>query len=226
MDDTLMKFKKMFALLLLAMGLIVANAAEALKIGQSYQGGIIFFVDVGGQHGLIAAKTDQSSGIPWYNGTYFTTNARADGLYAGTSNTNLIISTQTTVGLACSETSPPAYCTANENTAPAPTGNYAALVAANYSIQGDGATPCKGIPPEKCYGDWYLPSMYELNLMHKNIGQGAKKPNTNKGGFANSFYWSSAENESFNAWNQNFGNGLQDNYSKEWVLPVRAVRSF
>ena len=26
MDDTLMKFKKMFALLLLAMGLIVANA--------------------------------------------------------------------------------------------------------------------------------------------------------------------------------------------------------
>ena len=221
-----MKFMRLFALLLLAMGLIVANAAEALKIGQSYQGGIIFFVDVGGQHGLIAAKTDQSSGIPWYNGTYFTTNARADGLYAGTSNTNLIISTQTTVGLACSETSPPAYCTANENTAPAPTGNYAALVAANYSIQGDGATPCKGIPPEKCYGDWYLPSKYELNLMHKNIWQGAKQPNTNKGGFSSKNYWSSSEGHANYAWSQLFIYGSQKTTDKPFLDIVRAVRAF
>ena len=144
-----MKFKRLFALLLLAMGLIVANAAEALKIGQSYQGGIIFFVDVGGQHGLIAAKADQNGGlgVHWYNGTYFITNATADGLYAGASNTEVIISTQTSVGLACSELITLAYCTENGSTPPPTPVNYAALVAANYSIQGDGVTPCTGIPP-------------------------------------------------------------------------------
>ena len=194
-----MKFKRLFALLLLAMGLIVANAAEALKIGQSYQGGIIFFVDVGGQHGLIAAKADQNGGlgIPWYNGTYFITNATADGLYAGASNTDLIIATQTAVGLACGESSVPSYCQA----ASTPIGNYAALVAANYRILENGVTKCADMDhlyyadlnPYQCYGDWYLPSNYELNLMISNIGPGAKKPNTNKGGFALSPYWSSTE---------------------------------
>ena len=53
MDDTSMKFKRMFALLLLAMGLVVANVAEAVKIGDIYQGGIVFFVDNGGQHGVM-----------------------------------------------------------------------------------------------------------------------------------------------------------------------------
>lgn len=34
-------------------------------IGQSYNGGIIFFIDSTGQHGLIAAASDQSTGAPW-----------------------------------------------------------------------------------------------------------------------------------------------------------------
>jgi hypothetical protein len=92
----------------------------------------VFWVDVTGQHGLIAARADQSGGIQWYNGTYFVTNATADGIYAGAKNTEVIISTQTTVGLACTATSPPSYCGQPTYTAP-----YAALVAANYSIQDD-----------------------------------------------------------------------------------------
>ena len=35
------------------------------KVGQKYQGGIIAYVDGTGQHGLIAAPEDQSSGISW-----------------------------------------------------------------------------------------------------------------------------------------------------------------
>ena len=107
----------------------------------------MFWVDQTGQHGLIAARTDQSSGIQWYNGTFFVTNATADGIYAGAKNTEVIISTQTSVGLACSELITLAYCTENGSTPPPTPVNYAALVAANYSIQGDGVTPCTGIPP-------------------------------------------------------------------------------
>ena len=40
-----------------------ATGATALTIGQSYQGGIIFWLDATGQHGLIAATADQSTGV-------------------------------------------------------------------------------------------------------------------------------------------------------------------
>ena len=221
------KFKKIFAFFLLAMSLMITNAAEAVSIGQTYQGGIVFFVDTGGQHGLIAAKVDQNGfpgqlTLPWYKGTYFETNARADGLYAGTGNTEVIISTQTTVGLACGEITIPAYCLG----APETIFNYAALVAANYSIQNDGVTPCTGATPEKCYGDWYLPSKYELNLMYKNIGAGAVGRNKNRGGFAHNFYWSSTEVGAGSAWSQDFDDGYQYSLDKSSPLPVRAVRVF
>jgi hypothetical protein len=87
-------------------------------------------------------------------------------------------------------------------------------------------TPCTGIPPEKCYGDWYLPSKYELNLMHKNIGQGAKQPNTNKGGFSSKNYWSSSEGHANYAWSQLFIYGSQKTTDKPFLDIVRAVRAF
>ena len=37
----------------------------AHTIGESYGGGIVFYVYDGGQHGLIAATSDQSAGIQW-----------------------------------------------------------------------------------------------------------------------------------------------------------------
>lgn len=43
--------------------------------------------------------------------------------------------------------------------------------------------------------------------------------------FANDYYWSSSEDDSNYAWNQNFDNGYQNNYSKNVTLPVRAVRA-
>jgi hypothetical protein len=65
-----------------------------LSIGDTYQGGIIFYIDASGCHGLIAAPTDQSTGIQWWNGSYSTTTATYDGVKAGQSNTKLIIDSQ------------------------------------------------------------------------------------------------------------------------------------
>lgn len=63
-------------------------------IGETYQGGIIFYVDGTGEHGLIAAPTDQSSGMQWSNGSAITTGATGTAVGTGLSNTNKIIKVQ------------------------------------------------------------------------------------------------------------------------------------
>ena len=59
-------------------------------IGKTYQGGIIFYIDRTGAHGLIAAPTDQSDGIEWNNGSLIEIGATGTGLF----NTNKIVTVQ------------------------------------------------------------------------------------------------------------------------------------
>ncbi len=166
----------------------VVNTTDTLAIGDSYQGGIIFWLDATGQHGLIAATADQSTGIQWYNGTYRYTGTTGDGLYAGAMNTTMIVAAQI---------------------ADNQTGNFAAKVCADYSVTVGGVT----------YGDWYLPSKYELNLLYLQ--------KVVVGGFANTNYWSSSEcDNGATAWDQNFTNGSQGTNIKNGTYYVRAVRAF
>jgi len=64
------------------------------QIGDFAQGGIVFWVDETGEHGLVCAKQDQSTGIRWYAGTYTNTMASGTGPYAGEMNTIIIIANQ------------------------------------------------------------------------------------------------------------------------------------
>ena len=68
-------------------------------IGQSYGGGIIFYLDGTGQHGLIAATSDQSNGAEW--GCYGTTlGGTSTAIGTGQANTTAIVNGCNTAGIA------------------------------------------------------------------------------------------------------------------------------
>jgi hypothetical protein len=70
-------------------------------IGQSYGGGVIFYIDGTGQHGLISATTDQSAGAEWgCYGTLIGANGTAIG--TGQANTTAIVNGCNNAGIAAS----------------------------------------------------------------------------------------------------------------------------
>lgn len=75
-----------------------AASTESFTIGQSYGGGIIFYIDGSGEHGLIAATADQGSGIAWNNGSNIVTDATGTAVGDGKSNTNKIVNAQGKTG--------------------------------------------------------------------------------------------------------------------------------
>ncbi len=116
------------------------NVPSPLQIGDTHAGGIIFYLDPDGVHGLVAAPSDQSTGAAWgcyetdISGAPNVTNFPPTGPGAdigwGAVNTAAIVNNCDTVGIAarlCDE-----------------------LVLNGYS-------------------DWFLPSAAELNLMYTNL---------------------------------------------------------
>ncbi|MHC1703313.1 MAG: hypothetical protein AB9846_05340 [Tenuifilaceae bacterium] len=58
------------------------------SIGATYAGGIVFYIDSTGQHGLVCATSDQNSGAQW--GCYESSISGADGTEIGTGKQNTI----------------------------------------------------------------------------------------------------------------------------------------
>jgi hypothetical protein len=167
------------------------------SVGDFAQGGIVFWVDETGQNGLVCAKEDQSTGVRWYAGTYGNTQAKGDGPFAVEANTAVIIATQVAIG--------------DDNV------TYAARMCNELQITEAGKT----------YGDWYLPSKEELDLMYQNNATINATATANGGSaFADADYWSSTENDNINAWFQFFATGGQYSSFKYVALNVRAVRAF
>jgi hypothetical protein len=73
---------------------VVTIAKINLAVGMNYEGGIIAYIDASGEHGLIAAPTDQSTGIKWMNDSYIDTGATATAIGTGKSNTETIVAAQ------------------------------------------------------------------------------------------------------------------------------------
>jgi hypothetical protein len=76
---------------------VTTAAAGPFAIGQSYGGGIIFYIDGSGQHGLIAAPADQSVSVRWIPASATSTtlvNANGFAIGTGAANTTTIINAQ------------------------------------------------------------------------------------------------------------------------------------
>lgn len=187
-------------------GNVIKVERKTHQIGELYRGGLIFWLDETGEHGLIASKHDinQGRGLQWRNGASGNkvTNARADGVGAGEGNTNIIIAQQTIDHQS---------------------GNFAALMAVKYRVQEDGETSCTtpSALNVTCYGGWYLPSIQELALLRHNLSQQGFAQ------FAPDFYWSSTEESASTAWMLNFSTGEQVASKKDSTQgQVRAVSRF
>ncbi len=170
------------------------------QVGDFAQGGIVFWVDETGEHGLVCAKFDQSTTSRWYAGTYGVTRAQGDGPYSGEMNTELIIMSQLSIG--------------DDGF------DYAAQLCNETQITEAGIT----------YGDWYLPSKDELEIMYQNKSTIATTAVGNGGsGLAPARYWTSTEDStSPSVWAysvsfQIISTLAEPKYESNYV---RAVRSF
>jgi hypothetical protein len=76
-------------ILLLSIIIIITNSCKKAqyKIGQEYQGGIIFYIDSSDKHGLIAAPFDQGDSIEWGCHTLKITGAEGTKVGSGLQNT-------------------------------------------------------------------------------------------------------------------------------------------
>lgn len=156
-----------------------------LEIGDELQGGILFYLDETGKHGLIVGKEDLGE-FMW--GCLNTTIPGADiiNIGGGLQNTLDIMS-------GCSDRP----------------------IAASAAYEYNGGN----------YTDWYLPSRRELKEIYLSVGQGSEIGNI--GGFMDSWYWSSTEDEIPEAaYCFSFIYGAVGGNHREGMLNVRPIRSF
>lgn len=174
-----------------------SGGAPVYSVGDFAQGGIVFWIDETGQHGLVCAKVNQSGGMRWYAGTFGVTQAEGSGPFSGEMNTSVIIAAQVAIG-------------DDLNT-------YAARTCAVLEVTEN----------SKTYGDWYLPSKGELDLMYQNKTTIDGTATANSGiALDTGLYWSSTEHSNNIAWAQNLGSGTAAPTGKESAIYVRAIRAF
>jgi len=81
---------------------VINPQAGTHTIGEHFGGGIIFYIDSTGKHGLIAAPSDLKK-TKWYNGNYIATKATGTAVGTGLSNTMAIVEAQGSGNYAASE---------------------------------------------------------------------------------------------------------------------------
>jgi hypothetical protein len=242
-----MKFKRMFALLLLAMGLIVANVADVSATTMNYQGGwlakttypaaaVVVFKNQT-YYALVGANLNKNPvAFPtlWQPlGTFVPTAYKIGSRGPGGGWIFYVDLYDQYPGFTYLEAAPTdidylPWCNNSTTSIPAVAGWAAngigkgkANTTAMLGVCSSGAAKAADLYLTATKSDWFLPSLGELKLMYNNLLEAGV------GGFGDNYYWSSTEYDSSYAWCQTFSNGNQD-YGNKYnpYIRVRAVRAF
>jgi hypothetical protein len=170
---------------------------DELRVGSNYAGGIVFFIDDTGKHGLVCASQDFGEAI-W--GQPFDISAKADGI-GGTSG---LMNTKRIVEMA-SWVEEKGFFRSTKKLL---------QTAARFCLESN----------YNGYNDWYLPCHSELRLMYNIHKMGLGNFRSEK---TASIYWSSTETNATNSWGLSFyGGNANRNCNKSATYFVRAVRAF
>ena len=171
--------------------------STSYSVGDFAHGGIVFWVDETGRHGLVCAIEDQSASIIWAR-RFIDVEAFGDGIHSGKENTATIIAAQTAAGDTDIK--------------------FAALICDELTITVNGITYDDWYLPSRTELKLMWQSRAAINRTATANG-GAAFEN-------NGFYWSSNEYTDNLAWMQPFYTINQHYYFKSDVARVRAIRAF
>lgn len=184
-----------------------SSPSPKYQIGQYAEGGVVFWLDASGQHGLVCSIEDMNSSVAmkWsVNYASDLTNSVADGVVFGLDNNANI----TTLGKINT-----ALIVAQNGVYNSSSNAYAAGACAAYAYGG--------------YTDWYLPCLAELRLIEARRQVIYTTSQAYGGaGLRSNDYWSSSESFYNAAWGLSLSAGNQLNYTKGVTCFVRAVRAF
>ena len=192
-------------------------------VGQHALGGIVFYVDSTGTHGLVAATQSGTAGnqtwdggISQNTGYSIIVNAKGNGRGAGAMNTSLMVGVQS--GYVAYLSSP------LDGSQTYSLSSMPAQFCVNYSVQADGSDCTPNTAGASCIGNWYLPSLYELNQMYLQKNLLGYPFNGSLG----AFLWSSTEYDQDNAWRINFtaNSNQQTSTSKSDASDAWCIHSF
>lgn len=173
-----------------------SSGSAAHYVGELYGGGVVFWVDQTGQHGLIVSMIDLSTGQAWSNITDQLIGTTAQSDWDGNSNTTAITGQS-------GHTSSAAKLCADYTNADYGTGTYS-----------DWYLPSRG----------ELNDLWNnLKAVQKALDSDGNSSTT---AIAKNYYWSSSEYGNDGAWNFYFFFGDTGYNTKDDTVYVRAVRAF
>lgn len=180
----------------------IISTAPFVKVGDIYQGGVVFFVDETGRHGLIVAIQDFPSGsastntVPWAQSDYGVGTEELNGIYAGSSASTIASAAQFN----------PAQGNLAHCPDPADSQNSTAFcLAHNCKMTQPTSTtvttcdPSTGPTSTPCYNDFYIGSYGELlTLFQSSIKATVNATLSQISGatpLGDYYYWSSTEDD-------------------------------
>ena len=211
------------------------TSKATFTLGECYQGGIIFYLDASNQHGL--AVSVQQPGSAEFNHNDYRTYNTGNGIGAG------FIATQSLMASGGQkDDSSIASSSSLTNNTTALGGTF------QYAVGSNGTSNCSFSASQlytpssgECFGGWYLPSIYEMQLLFQNNAEFSGSTACNATIPANGLsgtYWTS---DSYTDGSTNLCNGGSNTsncmytvnsatafavYDKSSTLNYRPIRSF